>query len=315
MYDLRFLFSILFHFILGTSTHRKHRKNHKSLHRYKMALHRTMKSYNQQQHKPKFRSGFHKNVNRKPYIQAHIHFYDSSDGDEDALKLNKYQVATSKASSRQYKWPNLSRLQSQLQEDMADGDLPPYIKKYNRRNKQLINLLEGTISPNYSSDYHKKQSQRRQKNTNKWLEKYLFEEQKPMKSLNQPKMLEYGKYGIGKDTQSEPNALPGEDLTVSSDLEEYDDNMKKPISDKMTIRQPLAEQHSNQTTPTTSPTKTSHKRDQFLFHRVAAPKLVGMGAIDFGARKQRLPFVAITDKRVGEVKQRLDNTQANVPTP
>lgn len=279
-----------------------------------MALHRTMKSYNQQYHKPKFRSGFHKNANRKPYIQAHIQFYENSDGDEDALKLNKYEVGTGKT-ARQYKWPNLSRLQSQLQEDMADGDLPPYIKKYNRRNKQLINLLEGTISPNYSRDYHKKQSQRRQKNTNKWLEKYLFEEQKPMKSLNQQKGLEYGKYGIGKDSQSEPNALPGADLTVSSDLEEYDDNMKKPISDKMMIKQPLVERQSNHTAQTTAPTKTSHKRDQFLFHRVAAPKLVGMGAIDFGARKQRLPFVAITDKRVGEVKQRLDNTQANVPTP
>lgn len=344
-----------------------------------MMLHRTMKSYNQHhhQHRAKFRSGSHNhhqqhhhqsstanNINsRKPYIQAHINFFDNNgdDGGAGALKLNKYQ--TDSLNQRQNKWPNLSRLQSKLKEDITDGELPPYIKKYNRRNKQLINLLEGTISPNYS-EYHKKISQqRRQKNTNKWLEKYLFEEQRPIKSSNQQQQEQQPKnqeYVLGKHTQVEPNALPGEYVTVAADLEEEDDsnnnsndknnnnandirnnvnddenavsnaksnngndridsksNMstknnsnynkmhaERPSNDKASVRKPFDERHSNQTKI------SNHKRDQFLFHRVAAPKLVGMGAMEYGARKQRLPFVAITDKRVGEVKQRFDNMQA-----
>lgn len=341
-------------------------------------LHRTIKSYDQHHHhhRPKFRSGFHNhhqphhhqsstaNNNRKPYIQAHIKFFDNNgdDGGAGALKLNKYQ--TDNLNQRQNKWPNLSRLQSKLKEDIIDGELPPYIKKYNRRNKQLINLLEGTISPNYN---HKKILQRRrQKNTNKWLEKYLFEEQKPIKSANQQQQQQQQhksqEYVIGKHAQVEPNELPGEYVTVSADLADEDDDTndnnnnnansknnnnnnddngnsidgddnavsndntnnnnknsrigstsnninkvyaERPISDKATVRQqPFDERHSNQTKI------SNHKRDQFLFHRVAAPKLVGMGAMEYGARKQRLPFVAITDKRVGEVKQRLDNMQA-----
>lgn len=262
-----------------------------------------MKAY-KQKHRPKFRSGFHQTANRKPYVQAHINFFDNNNGDgEGALKLNKYQTSNT---VRQYKWPNLSRLHSQLHEDITEGELPPYIKKYNRRNKQLINLLEGTISPNYS-DYHKKLSQRRQKNTNKWLEKYLFEEQRPIKPQSQQH--DGTGYVMGKHTQVEPNALPGEYVTVSSDLNDGDDMggiEKVAASDKAAMKA-STEKLSNHT--------KARKRDRFLFHRVAAPKLVGMGTMDSGTRKQRLPFVAITDKRVGEVKQRLDNTQGNVPMP
>lgn len=44
------------------------------------------------------------------------------------------------------RYPNLARLQTQLKED-RDKELPPYVRKYNRRNKQLFDLIEGTNSP------------------------------------------------------------------------------------------------------------------------------------------------------------------------
>ncbi|CAD7089716.1 unnamed protein product [Hermetia illucens] len=56
---------------------------------------------------------------------------------------------------RSVKWPHLRRIEYQITKDERreqdenddEGELPPYIRKYNRRNKQLLDLLEGTIPP------------------------------------------------------------------------------------------------------------------------------------------------------------------------
>lgn len=292
-------------------------------------------------HKAKLRSGFRQHhltaSNSKfrspnsyraspPYIHAHINFYDTSSNDnDDSLNSNKYQVN----SLRKSKWPNLTRLQTQLNQDIIDDSLPPYIKKYNRRNKQLINLLEGTISPNYDN-YQKENvhQRRRQKSRNKWIEKNLFEEQRktitsppPMSPSNirinstasnattvSTNTIDRAKLVVmnvlhGINLQSEPNALPGEHLSLSS--QENDD--------EQTNQKTLAESSKQQSPSNYS---VSPKVSSFLFHRVPSPKTVGTGPIGGGLNKQRLPFVAITDRRIGEARQRrVDSSQNILPLP
>lgn len=333
--------------------HRNNNNQNNKWHRrrYKLMKHRKLKpnhnhsdtdggnNENQQQnHKAKFRSGFQHQtgtataINSKfntnsyrsspPYIQAHINFFDTNTNDDgdDSLKLNKFQVN----SFRQNKWPNLSRLQTQLHQDIIDDSLPPYIKKYNRRNKQLINLLEGTISPNYENYSNNKNGvhqRRRQKNHNKWIERNLFEDQRQpitqqptisivsattISSSDQIKSLSSNLLTNNKNAQSEPNALPGEHLSISSD--ELDDTNHNENHYYGGDKKQKPQNHSNY--------PVSPKVDSFLFHRVASPKLVGTGTMGTGLIKQRLPFVAITDKRIGEARQRkVDNTQNILPLP
>lgn len=306
-------------------------------------------------HKAKFRSGFQhhgsiigtgsgnsmtsaasrsiynsKFKSNPPYIQAHINFFDTSSNDnDDSLKLNKFQTN----GIRQSKWPNLSRLQTQLHQDIIEDSLPPYIKKYNRRNKQLINLLEGTVSPNYAEHNAKSKSEhqrRRQRNRNKWIEKNLFEEQRrpvtpalpallpPIAitsatttaptppNVNGDKTYKYtdkmSNILLSKNIQSEPNALPGEQLSLSSEEEDADTDRGYHGSTNKRLHQQIY--------------PVSPKADSFLFHRVASPKLVGTGIIGNGIVKQRLPFVAITDRRIGEGPQRrIISPQTNMPLP
>ncbi|XP_017055290.1 uncharacterized protein LOC108097495 [Drosophila ficusphila] len=44
-------------------------------------------------------------------------------------------------------YESAAELEEAQQERGEEANLPPYIKKYNRRNKQLLNLLEGTLPP------------------------------------------------------------------------------------------------------------------------------------------------------------------------
>ncbi|TDG39833.1 hypothetical protein AWZ03_013745, partial [Drosophila navojoa] len=61
------------------------------------------------------------------YREAHPELYGDYDADDD------YETA--------------AELEEAQQDHGAEANLPPYIKKYNRRNKQLLNLLEGTLPP------------------------------------------------------------------------------------------------------------------------------------------------------------------------
>lgn len=327
--------------------------------RYKLMKHRKSKlnhderidRHQQHKHRAKFRSGFHHHGStaysgtgitssrtaaaafnsrfkssdgyrsNPPYIQAHINFFDTNTDDvDDNFKSNKFESLT----SRQNKWPNLSRLQSQLHQDMIADSLPPYIKKYNRRNKQLINLLEGTVTPPILNERAKAKAEhqrRRQRNRNKWIANNLFEERRrpaiqvvptyastlttissalagfradsssiknnDSKTHDNVKPIDLQ---VSKDLQSEPNALPGEHLSLTSDEEiEHETNLK-----------------TQQNYPMSS------RADSFLFHRVASSKTVGIGPNGNGAGKQRLPFVAITDKRTNDIRQRRPDTAQNI---
>lgn len=61
------------------------------------------------------------------YREAHPELYTDYDADDD------YETA--------------AELEEAQQDHGEEANLPPYIKKYNRRNKQLLNLLEGTLPP------------------------------------------------------------------------------------------------------------------------------------------------------------------------
>lgn len=359
-----------FHFIAerGTARNAKsyrnnqnnkwHRRHYKLMKHHKLASGRHNDNDNssekrQRKHKAKFRSGFQhhgsmigtqtgssmtsaalrsiynsKFQSNPPNILAHINFFDRSTNDDDnSLKLNKFQ----QNDIRQSKWPNLSRLQTQLHQDIIEDSLPPYIKKYNRRNKQLINLLEGTIAPNYAEHTKIKSvhQRRRQKNRNKWIEKNLFEEQRRPVTPALPALLppvaitsatttaaslnassdntfkyqdKISNILLSKNVQSEPNALPGEQLSLSSEEDDVDSDHG--------YHSDTHKRQYQQIYP------VSPKAESFLFHRVASPKLVGTGIIGNGFVKQRLPFVAITDRRIGEGPQRrIISPQNNMPLP
>lgn len=269
------------------------------------------------------------------FIQAHVNFFDST-FDDDSLKSNRMADTPSYRSGN--KWPHLSRLQSQLHQDILGDSLPPYIRKYHRRNKQLIGLLEGQGMPNVNNDDNKKRklphSGRRRKHQNQWLERNLFEDQQ--KDENQQKTNRTGYHGNGKDdataltfnskhrylieknVQIEPNALPGEHLSLSA--EDYndcdgggggnDDDNDDCHSNANHLKHQQQQQQKQQKQQKKS--NLSPKADSFLFHRVATPKLVGTAAIGGGLIKQKLPFVALTDKRIEDgTRQRHINTVQN----
>lgn len=265
------------------------------------------------------------------YAQAHVSFYDSSY--DDTLSSNRFTESNHRNDE---KWPHLKRLQTQLNEDMAKDNLPPYIKKYSRRNKQLISLLEGEGMPNVDNTNAKvkqsSHSRRRQKQTNKWIEKNLFEEQlddKKNKTVQQhPKQQQQHqpsqqpiapytvdekhiipiilnskqRYLTEKNIQSEPNGLPGEHLSLSS--EDYEDC---DIDGGADCQQPNAAVKQTQIghiKPKETISPISSKADNFLFHRVATHSS--------GLIKNKLPFVALTDKRIDDgAKQRRINTVQN----
>lgn len=283
-------------------------------------------------------SGIKSNARAPSYVQAHVSFYDSS-FDDDTLTSNRFTSVNQHRNGD--KWPHLKRLQSQLHQDMLSDSLPPYIKKYSRRNKQLIGLLEGEGMPNVdNADTNTKQqshSRRRQKQTNKWIEKNLFEEQleeKKNKSTHQEQQQQQQqpiappyttdeksiipiilnskqRYLTEKNVQSEPNAIPGEHLSLSSDdYEDCDDDSDCGTS---TVVQHSKIEHMKKKD------NISPKADSFLFHRVATPKLVNFGsaAMAGGLIKQKLPFVALTDKRIedGSRQRRINTLQNTFPLP
>lgn len=300
--------------------HQKWLKQHKS------------KSHHKNRHSSLSRSGHRINPIQKSnmrssptYVQAHVSFYDSNF--DDTLKSNRFTSSTNYRNGD--KWPHLARLQSQLHQDMLGDSLPPYIKKYSRRNKQLISLLEGQGMPNIDNELNNNDNNndninnnnnnnnkeklhlnRRQKEHDKWIEKNLFEEQindnktkmntaSLSSDIQQQPIVVNSKqrYLNEKNLQTDPNGIPGEHLSLSSEEYtecEYDDCSVKVITDKKINR------------------KISPKADSFLFHRVATPKLVGTASIGGGLIKQKLPFVALTDKRIEDgVRQRRTNIVQN----
>lgn len=109
----------------------------------------------------------------------------------------------------------------------------------------------------------------------------MFEEQRPQfnapitKSPNEIPGIDKVKHDI--------DILDSEEIVFSSDIQ---DN-----ATKVTVS----------STTTERPSTVTSRMDHFQFHRVASPRLVGAGS--FGLmHKQRLPFVAITDRRPSHPK-------------
>ncbi|XP_055529500.1 uncharacterized protein LOC129721216 [Wyeomyia smithii] len=225
----------------------------------------------------------------KADYQGKIRYFDSSNKletkDDIKAHLDGY-------TSRE-QWPHFDKVMNSLNKEQQQDNVPPYIKKYNRRNKQLIDLLEGTIAPlsDYSQRHHERKYHRR-KNPH-WMEEDLFEQQRPNQN-NLGLQRNYIQETIQSST-AHSNSLPGEAIHIIYD--------KKHIDNDHQYGHPTTSVDPNH------PYKMSSRAGQFAYHRVASPQPVGGG---YGRlKRQRLPFVAITDRRLGSPPKRRPNSSSN----
>lgn len=266
-----------------TSSHGHHH------HQYSDHKHHHHNHHNHRKHKPHFNN--HNTKQFRSELKKHrYHLNERSDQniDDDSTsydrvyETNQYQPII----VRSDKWHILPKIAAEYRIE-EDADLPPYLKKYNKRNRQLINLLEGTLAPPYEYyTKHRPATQHKHHHKKiKWLEKNLFEEQRPQLTDNQTTL------SNRTDLDDDRNRLPGEnDIVDDSAL----DNADRKVNGRLANLQSVSK---------TSTIVKSSKNDKFVYHRVPSPKLVGAGS--FGLlRKQRLPFVAITDKRLGHPSNR-----------
>ncbi|XP_058462290.1 uncharacterized protein LOC131437139 [Malaya genurostris] len=192
-------------------------------------------------------------------------------------------------------WPHFDKVINSLNKEQQQDNVPPYIKKYNRRNKQLIDLLEGTIAPlsDYSQRHHERKYHRR-KNPN-WMEEDLFEQQRPNQN-NLGLQRNYIQETIQSST-AHSNSLPGEAIHIIYDKKQTQDNDHE-------YGHPATGVDPNH------PYKLSSRAGQFVYHRVASPQPIGGGG--YGRlKRQRLPFVAITDRRLGSPPKRRANASSS----
>lgn len=193
------------------------------------------------------------------------------------------------------RYPNLARLQTKLKED-RDKELPPYIRKYNRRNKQLFDLIEGTSSPDsigqsknhnhlhhnhhnhHHHNHHHHPHLTHKEKIERWIEENLFEEQR--RNPNQ----------IVRPPEEDPdlskiNALPGELGPAAADGE------LEPMAEDVTRGTPSANVLTNRLSQT--------RAGNFVYHRIAQSQPSNTIGQAYGVivRKPGLPFVAITDRR------------------
>lgn len=234
--------------------HRARQRNHNHLSQHKDS------------HRPRYRSGH-------PEYQGHINFFDTSNRLETQVDVDQYIGGHHKD-----KWPYFAKVKTHL--DDESDDLPPYLKKYNRRNKQLIDLLEGTLPPKRNMKKLNKHISNR-KNPH-WLEDDLFEEQRPNRNSYS------NKFVFEPPSTPHPNALPGENVHISS----VEHNIKHNFTNN---------NNSLVTNNHSPPFKISSRAGQFIYHTVTAlPQITGStGNV---IKKKRLPFVAITDRKIGPRK-------------
>lgn len=228
--------------------------------------------------------------------------------------IDKHIDGVGEGSSNRERYPNLVRLQSQLKED-RDKELPPYVRKYNRRNKQLFDLIAGTNSPDSPTSNAHQQATRRKKHHHhnhnhhhyrsqaavstgskdhlthkekieRWIEENLFEEQRrnPNQIVRPPEEQ--------LDPESELNklnALPGELGPAAPDgLEEEQHAGQHLDTSKSGAAVNLNTNRLSQT-----------RAGNFVYHRIAQSQPSNTIGQAYGVivRKPGLPFVAITDRR------------------
>lgn len=188
------------------------------------------------------------------------------------------------------KWPFFTQVKNHLEQEEEEAEqenvVPPYVKKYNRRNKQLMDLLEGTLPPPEHKKKKHEHRYHRRKNPH-WLEEDLFEAQRPSGSR------QFGGFGVAVTTEH-PNALPGENEHIEPD---------SGFAIVITNQSLATNNHSPQL-------KISSRAGQFVYHTVTSGPPPASAAAT-SVKKKRLPFVAITDRRVGPPKSRRNNNVIN----
>ncbi|XP_049531829.1 uncharacterized protein LOC125949127 isoform X2 [Anopheles darlingi] len=308
--------------------YKKH-KNFKHTHHHRGGLyHQPYHTFHHDYYRRKMlereRERWKKMQDAKPDYQGQISYYENSNKlatNEDILAhLNGGHggggSGGSGSSSSQEKWPNFDRVMSSLKTEPKPDNVPPYIKKYNRRNKQLIDLLEGTIAPlsDYSVHKHRERKYHRRKNPH-WMEEDLFEEQRPSQSKGSGMQRNYIQETIQSST-IHSNALPGEGIHIIYDKKhgvgDHDD--LEDGSHLMYGRPTISSGHGHDGgvgggvggggAGGHPNYKLSSRAGQFVYHRVASPQPLG-GVGGYGRlKRQRLPFVAITDRRLSAPPKR-----------
>ncbi|XP_062557119.1 uncharacterized protein LOC134221953 [Armigeres subalbatus] len=218
--------------------------------------------------------------------QGQIRYFDSSNKLETKDDIKAHIDGYSSPSSPQ--WPHFDKVIHSLNKEQPPDNIPPYIKKYNRRNKQLIDLLEGTIAP--LSEYNQRHHERKYNRRKNPLED-LFEEQRPSQN-NLGLQRNYIQETIQSST-AHSNSLPGEGIHIIYDKKHNEDGHA----------------YGHPTMAADHPYKLSSRAGQFVYHRVVSPQPVGNG---YGRlKRQRLPFVAITDRRLGAPPKRRPNSSSS----
>uniref|UniRef100_A0A182KGQ1 Uncharacterized protein n=1 Tax=Anopheles christyi TaxID=43041 RepID=A0A182KGQ1_9DIPT len=198
--------------------YKKH-KNFKHTHHHRGGLyHQPYHNFHHDYYRRKMlereRERWKKMQDLKPDYQGQINYYENS----NKLETNDDIMAHLNGHSSQEKWPNFDKVMTSLKTETKPDNIPPYIKKYNRRNKQLIDLLEGTIAPlsDYSVHKHRERKYHRRKNPH-WMEEDLFEEQRPNQAkATQGLQRNYIQETIQSSTVHS-NALPGEGIHIIYD--------------------------------------------------------------------------------------------------
>ncbi|XP_053671748.1 uncharacterized protein LOC128721962 [Anopheles nili] len=281
--------------------YKKH-KNFKHTHHHRGGLyHQPYHTFHHDYYRRKMlereRERWKKMQDLKPDYQGQINYYENS----NKLETNDDIMAHLNGHSSQEKWPNFDKVMTSLKTEPKPDNVPPYIKKYNRRNKQLIDLLEGTIAPlsEYGAHKHRERKYHRRKNPH-WMEEDLFEEQRPTQAKATGLQRNYIQETLQSST-GHSNALPGEGIHIIYDKKHADD-----LRDE--LGEPAGLLYGRPTMAAAAPDgghpayKLSSRAGQFVYHRVASPQPVGPG---YGRlKRQRLPFVAITDRRLSAPPKR-----------
>ncbi|XP_053659700.1 uncharacterized protein LOC128708744 [Anopheles marshallii] len=290
--------------------YKKH-KNFKHTHHHRGGLyHQPYHNFHHDYYRRKMlereRERWKKMQDLKPDYQGQINYYENS----NKLETNDDIMAHLNGHSSQEKWPNFDKVMTSLKTESKPDNIPPYIKKYNRRNKQLIDLLEGTIAPlsDYSAHKHRERKYHRRKNPH-WMEEDLFEEQRPNQAKAQGLQRNYIQETIQSST-IHSNALPGEGIHIiydkkhAADHDDFDDGGGGGgAGPHLLYGRPTIASGGHAVDGHHPNYKMSSRAGQFVYHRVASPQPVG-GAGYGRLKRQRLPFVAITDRRLSAPPKR-----------
>lgn len=182
------------------------------------------------------------------------------------------------AKNRYETWPDRWRPQHNADIVADRSALPPYIKKYNRRNRKLIDALEKrpAVAERDRADYIAKVRAKQRNDNDDWLQANLFEQQKQT-AKDEPK----------RNIQRSGNELPEGKLPP--------EHMGTTIS----------------TVASVAAVAAANRLNNFHFHRVAMPKQYLATGFGGGSQnKPTLPFVAITDRRLTSAPAKSSSTSA-----